>query len=156
MADRKALHLDVPPPGIVEPFDSVRRKDQVEIEGTILELDEVLAALDFAGLLVRQGKAKFPESGHQCPAVLGRTFHKQVRVLGRIGKAEQDRAGLADEQVPHTMAAECIADFLRLAIFKCAHNPTNQADSPRTSGGNPPCCRRIDKGRHPGPACTCG
>jgi len=56
VANWKAFDIDVSLPGVLELFDSVGREDQIEIEGAILELDEVFALFDFGGLLIAQRK----------------------------------------------------------------------------------------------------
>lgn len=40
------------PPGILKSLNAVRRKDEIQIKWPILELNEVLAASNFIGLLV--------------------------------------------------------------------------------------------------------
>ena len=44
MTDRKALHLDMPPPCIFKPLDAIRRENQIEIEWAVLKLNEILSA----------------------------------------------------------------------------------------------------------------
>ncbi len=50
MAHRKPFNIDPSLPGILEPFDAIRGEYEIEIEGAVLELDEVLAALDLRTL----------------------------------------------------------------------------------------------------------
>ena len=63
MADREALHLDPAPPRVVERLDPVRREDEVEVERTVSELDEVLAAADLVRLRLRQVEAQLAQGG---------------------------------------------------------------------------------------------
>jgi hypothetical protein len=46
VAHWKTLHLDTPVPGVLEVLDAVVCEHQVKIERAVLELDEVLAALE--------------------------------------------------------------------------------------------------------------
>lgn len=87
---RAAFDIDMARPGILEPLDSIGRKDEVEIEGAVLQLDEVLPAEDLGGLVTSQGEAELAERGHDALAVLRRSLDKQIRVLGRAREAEQD------------------------------------------------------------------
>jgi hypothetical protein len=43
--NRESVNLSVAFPGVVKTLDSVRRKDDVKVKGTVLELNEVLARL---------------------------------------------------------------------------------------------------------------
>ena len=51
MADRKAFYFNSSLPGILEPFNAIWRKNQIEIEWPILELHEVFATFDLGRLL---------------------------------------------------------------------------------------------------------
>jgi len=57
MAHRKPLNVDPSLPGIFKSFDAVRGEHQIEIEGAVLELDEILAALNLCMLGVGQLEA---------------------------------------------------------------------------------------------------
>src|SRR5207244_438503 len=41
VAHGETFDVDVAPPGVLEALDAVRGEDQVEVEGAVLELDEV-------------------------------------------------------------------------------------------------------------------
>src|SRR5262249_50899182 len=60
MTDRKAFDLNFPLPRILEPFDAIRGKNEVEIERAVLELHKILAPLDMFGLLISEREAEFP------------------------------------------------------------------------------------------------
>ena len=53
--------LDVALPRVLETLDAIRREDQVQIERTVLELHEVLAAPDLGRLLVGQLEAELAQ-----------------------------------------------------------------------------------------------
>src|SRR5262249_40094753 len=152
VADGEPFHLDAPLPGVGEALDAVRREDEVEIERPVLELHEVLAALDLRGLLVGQFEAELAQGGDDRTAVLRALLHEEIRVLRGVGEAEEDGAGLADEEIPDALARERVADLLGLAVLKRAHTPASPAGSPRTSGGSRRSCRRRGTARRRAPA----
>ena len=59
MADRETLDLDVAAPGTFERLDPVRGEDEIDVEGAVLQLNEVLAALDLGRLRLGQCEAEF-------------------------------------------------------------------------------------------------
>src|SRR5438128_10958723 len=140
-------------PRILEPFDTVRCKDNVEVERAVLELHEILAAQNLGRLLVRECKAQFAQGRHQGPTILESLFHKKIGILSRVGKSKKNRAGFADEQVSDPVLSEPVSNLQRLAVFKRGHNPTNQANSLRTSAGNPLWSQMPEKERRPAPVC---
>src|SRR5438045_3815583 len=71
VAHRKPFDVDVPGPRVLETLDSVRREDQVEIVGAILELNEVLPANDLIFLFGCDVKCEFAERVHGRPSVFG-------------------------------------------------------------------------------------
>src|SRR4051812_2218097 len=153
MTDGEAFDFDAPPPGVRETLDAVRREDQVEVERPVLELYEILAAFDLCRLLVVEGETQLAQRGHDGPAVVGTLLHEEVGVLSGVGEAEQNGAGLADEEIARAMAGESVADLLSLPVLKRAHIPASPAGSPRTSGGSRRSCRKRETARRPGPAC---
>ena len=155
MADRKPLDVHAAAPRVIEALDSVGREYQVEIERPVLELDKILPALDLGRLLVGEPEADFTKRGGQCAAILPRALDKEIRVLGRVGEAEENRAGFSDEQIAHAVALEGIPDLLRLAVFKRSHSPARREGPRCTSAGTPPSSRRIGTEHRPAPACTC-
>ena len=48
MADGETFDLDAPPPGVLETFNTVGSEHQVEVERSVLQLHEVLAAFDLS------------------------------------------------------------------------------------------------------------
>src|SRR5437667_7929132 len=98
------------PPGVRERLDAVRSKADINVEGAVLELDENLPALDVGSLRVRQCKSQLSERRHHRPPVADALLDEQVRVLRRIREAEKDRARLPEEEVPHAVAGEGVAN----------------------------------------------
>ena len=156
VANRKALHFDTAAPGVIEGLDAIRSENQIQVEGTILELDEILAAPDLTGLLLGQAKAKVGERIHQSCAVCAGFFDEEVGILGSVGVPEQDRSGLADEEIAHAPTVESRVDFLGLPILKRGHSRAILADCFRTIGGTRPSCQTSDTAHRPGLACRCG
>src|SRR5262245_17248756 len=156
MANGEALDLNPPLPGVLKPLDAIRGKDQVEIEGAILELHEVLTAVDLLGLLVAQGESQLPQGRDNRLAVVWRPLDEQVGILSGIGKAEQDRARLAQKEIAHLMPQKGIPNLLCLAILKGGHNLASRASSLHTNGGTPLSCRTPEMARRRAPACMCG
>ena len=83
-------------------------------------------------------------------------FHKKIGILGRVGKSEKDRAGFADEQVSDPVLSEPVSNLQRLPVFKRGHSRANQANSLRTSAGNPLWSQMPEKERRPAPVCKFG
>ncbi|MBM3853049.1 MAG: hypothetical protein FJ399_07820 [Verrucomicrobia bacterium] len=121
MTDRETLHLDAARPSIGKRLDSIWREDQIQIEGAILQLHEILATNDLRLLRGGEFEAKLAQSRHQSGAVLGRFFDEEIGVLSRVGITKQDRPRLADEEKPYALPVERVADFLRQTIFEGAH-----------------------------------
>jgi hypothetical protein len=71
MADWEPLYIDVTPPGVLETLDAVRREHQIEVEGTILQLHEILPSENLRGLGLRQREAERAQTSHQRSAVRG-------------------------------------------------------------------------------------
>jgi hypothetical protein len=74
-----------------------RRKDQIQVERPVLQLHEVLAALDLLGLFLGQCEAELFQRGDEAAAVVRGLLDKQVGILRGVGEAEQDGAGLPEE-----------------------------------------------------------
>lgn len=142
MTDRKPLDVDPPTPSIVEALDAVRCEDQVEVERAVLELHEVLASRNLPGLLDIEREPQFSQRGDDCATVLGALLHEKIGVLGGVGEAEQNGARFADEEIPHVVMREDVADFLGLPVLKRAHSPANPGGCLRTSGDSRRSCRR--------------
>src|SRR5262245_59434528 len=84
LADGEALDLYAPPPGVGEALDAVRREDEVEVERPVLELHEILAALDLSRLLVVEGETELAQGGDDGPAVVRALLDEEVGVLGGV------------------------------------------------------------------------
>jgi hypothetical protein len=149
MADRETFHFHMALPGIRELFEAVGRKNQIQVEGAVLELDEVLSPQDFRGFPVGEIKAKLPQRGDDSGSIGGGFLDVEVGVLSGIRVSQQDRAGFAEEQVTDPVPGEDIADLLRLTVFKRGHSPAMRGGVLRTSGGSLPWCPTSGSGRHP-------
>ena len=145
--------VDAAGPGVAEPIDPVRGKDQIQVEGAILELNEVLSPFDFRGLLRGQAKSQIPKSGHERAAVRDRFLHVQICILRGIRKAEENRARLSDEQIPAPVARERLTHVRRLLVVKRGHSQARTAAPARTTLGTPPSSRTTGMPRHPARAC---
>src|SRR5208282_5468506 len=99
MADRKPVHHHTVAPGILEPLDPIGRKDQVQIERAVFQLDKILSALDLAGFRFGEQEAQFAQSRRQSASVARRAVWEYVRVLRRVGKAKNDGARFSDEEI---------------------------------------------------------
>jgi len=149
VAHGEPLDVDTSGPCIREPLDAVRREDEVEVERTVLELDEVLSPEDLGRLGIGEGESQLADCGDQRRAVLGVAFDEQLGVLRRVWKPEEDGPRLADEEVPNAMTGESVADFLRLSVLKRGHNPATPGVRPRTTPGSHPSCRTRETARRP-------
>ena len=125
-------------------------------EGAVLELDEILSACYLRSLCAVQAETQFAQRCDECGAVLPCLFGEQVCILGRVWKAEEDSARLAEKKITDAVPLEAVPDFLRLTIFKRAHSPANPAGSPRTSAGSPRSFQKREKGSRPLRVCRCG
>jgi len=153
VCNHEARDLYVTLPGVFETFDTVRREHQIEVERAVLELHEILAALDLRLLRIGETKAQIAERGDDRAAVCRRRLYKHISILRGVGKAKKDRARLPYE-VSHAVAIKCVANLLSLSILKRGHTPTNRADSPRTIDDNQRSNPMSGTARHPSPVCT--
>ena len=87
---RKTLHHDTALPCICEAFNAIRGEHQIDIERSVLQLHEVLAAANMDSLLVIDGESDLSERENDGRSVRIGLFDEKVGVLGRVGKAEQD------------------------------------------------------------------
>src|SRR5882724_3431864 len=157
VADREPLDLDMPTPRLLERLDPVRRKHEIEVERATLQLNEVLAALDLRRLRVAQREAELAQRRDHSATVRRCLLDEQVGVLSRIGKAEEDGARLAEEEVAYAVAVEDPADLLRLRVVKLrGHTRASSVDSSRTRPGTRPSYRTSGKVRRRAPACRSG
>jgi serine/threonine-protein kinase len=76
---------------------------------------------------------------------------------GRVGKPEQDRAALPQEEVPHGVSREGRPDLSRLPVLKGAGHSRARTGAPsHTSGGSRPCCRTRGSAHRPARVSWCG
>ncbi len=73
---------------------------------------------------------------------------------GGIGKAEQNRAGLPDEEVAALVPGERVANFLGLTVFKRGHSPATPEGFLRTIACIARWFRTNETPHRPLPACT--
>src|SRR5262245_15728742 len=62
MPHGKSFDIDPSLPGVFKPLDTIRRKHQIEIKGSVLELDEILPALNLRMLRIGEIEAQLSES----------------------------------------------------------------------------------------------
>ncbi|NBX30219.1 hypothetical protein EBR04_07255 [bacterium] len=65
MAYRKSFDDHSATPGFFKVLDTIRRKDKVEVERAVLQLDKILAAANLGGLIVVDGKADLAQRRHE-------------------------------------------------------------------------------------------
>ena len=97
MAHRKALDIDAARPRVGESLDPVRGEDEIEIEGAVLQLDEVLAPQDLRRLRVGEIEAELANRRYERCSVVGAALDEQICVLGRVREPQEDGARLPDE-----------------------------------------------------------
>lgn len=100
--------------GFGEALNAIVGEDEVEIEGTIGELNEVFAPDDFGLGVVIELEAECEEGGDDALAVFSGLGGKNVHILGGTWIAKEDGTALADEEVIHACRVERLGDFLRL------------------------------------------
>ena len=70
MADGKTFDINSARPCVFKPLDAIRRKDQVKVEGAVLELNKILASPDLFILGFIQFETKLMECGYERVAIL--------------------------------------------------------------------------------------
>lgn len=112
--DRKFFVANATPLGRSKVSDAIRSVDQINIERTCFELDEITSVtngpLQFSG----QSKSELAQRPDDFSCVLLRLGQEKINVLGYSRIAEQDRAALSDEQVFHAFTIKCPGDLLGL------------------------------------------
>src|ERR1017187_1151413 len=97
------------------------RKDQVQIERAVSELNEILAPTDLLLFFFGEPEAKLHQSANQLPAVGGLLLHIKTDILSSVRKPQQYGPGLAEEQVPYAVMLAGAAKLLRVLEFKDRH-----------------------------------
>ena len=105
VAHGKSIHLNPPPPRVLESLDAVRCEDEVDVKRTVLQLDEVLSALQLPRLLFGQCKPEFAQRENQ-PAYVPTA----QRVESGHGLIQKDHIRFVHERL-------CHADALHHARF---------------------------------------
>lgn len=114
VGDREDVFADGSGFCLVETLDAVGGEDEVEVEGAVLELDEVFAANDFSlGVLV-ECKAKAKKRFYHASAVFLGLCGEDVHILSGAGIAEEDGAAFTDEEVVNACGIEGFCDLLGL------------------------------------------
>src|SRR5688572_8530782 len=127
-------------PRVLKLFDSVGRKDYIEIEWSVLELNKVFTARNLGCLRIRERKTEVTQAGDESLAVLRCLLDEEIGILGSIRKSEEDRPGFANEEIANAMGRESISNLQGLPVFKRAHSQASREDSLRTSSDTLPSC----------------
>jgi hypothetical protein len=137
-----------------EALDAVGGEDEIEIEGAVLELDEVLASDDFRLGVVVENEAQFQEGFDHALAVLDGFGGEDIHVLRGAWVAEKDGGTLADEEVINACRVEGLRHFLRLKWIEwqaVVHSTVSWLEAKvggevlvRTIRGKPGCWRRCE------------
>ncbi len=69
MTHGKSLDVNAALPRVAETLDAIRREYEIDVEGAVAKLHEVLAALDLRRLGVAQRKSQFPECSDHGPRI---------------------------------------------------------------------------------------
>ncbi len=86
MADREPIHFDVALPSIFEPTDAIGSKDQIKVERSILELDEILSSLDLSRLVPFKRESEFSQREHHRAAIASGSLRENVCIGVVSGK----------------------------------------------------------------------
>lgn len=65
MADRQALHLDVPRPGCFKVLNAIGRKENVQVKWTVLELDKVFAVYNCRQIGITEIKSQLCKGANE-------------------------------------------------------------------------------------------
>jgi len=104
-----------------ESFDAIRREDQVQIEGAVSELNEILALPNLLLFLLGQPETQFQKGANQFAAVRGLLLHIKTDILGGVRISQQDCPGSSEEQVLYAAILEDTAKLLSVLEFKDCH-----------------------------------
>ena len=99
---------------LVEALDAVGGEDEIEVEGAVLELDEVFPTDDLGLRVFVEAEAESEEGGNHPPAVVLRAGWEEIDILSSAGKPKKNGAALADEEVIDAGGIKGLRDFLRL------------------------------------------
>lgn len=106
-------------------LDPVRGEDDVEVEWSVCELDEVLAGDDLALDRLIDNEADPADRGDETSAVVCVLRRIHIDVLGCAWKPKQDRAALADKQVVNAILGKRLRHLLslkRIALGVLVHS----------------------------------
>lgn len=87
MTHGKTFDLDAAGPCALESFDAVGSEHQIEVKRTVLELHEILSALNLRGMLRGQIESEVTQRLNDRSTVLRRFLNEKVGILSGIGKA---------------------------------------------------------------------
>ena len=76
--------LDAPLPRMFESFDAIGREDQVQIEGAVSELNEILALPNLLLFPLGEPEIQFQKGANQFAAVRGLLLHIKIDILGGV------------------------------------------------------------------------
>jgi len=98
MANGEFVHYNTPSPGVSEPLNAVGGKNQVQVEGTVFQLDEIFAAFNFGRLGICELESQFPQRRRESASIFRRAIGKNIGVLGGVGKAQDDCSGFGGQK----------------------------------------------------------
>ena len=78
----------MPLPCVLKSLDSVRCENKVQVEWSVVKLNEVFPSFDVGSLTFGQTEPQFAQRGDESPPVFRFTFDEQVGILSRVGKSE--------------------------------------------------------------------
>src|SRR5262245_38255646 len=153
MADTQALDLHRALVRFRKRLDAVGCEDQVQVERSRADLDEVLATEDLVLLGLGQREPKVAERLDECATVVRRLVHEEICILRGIGEAQQDGSALAEKEGAHSSTCEGLADLARLPVLKRpGHSLARTGGFAHTTGGSRPWFRTREIALRRGPA----
>ena len=95
-------------------FNSIRRKHDVEVKGTIRKLNKISAGDDVVFNRVINRESELADCGDEAAAIVGILGRKHIDVLCRAWKAEENGGPFPDEQIIDACGRERLGHFLCL------------------------------------------
>ena len=111
MADGKAFDVHTSAIGILEPFDSVRSKDQIQSERAVLQLHKDLAPYDLCRLAVGQVKSQLTQCKAECMPVPRIFLDEQISALCCVWKPKKNSADLPMKRYRTSRRAKASLNF---------------------------------------------
>jgi hypothetical protein len=114
VGDGEDVFLNVSGLGFGKTFDPIWRKDQIEVERAVFELNKIFASDDFSPGVVVEHEAKLKQGFDHAFAIFGRLRGEYIDILSGARIAEQNGAAFADEEILNACVIERPGDFLCL------------------------------------------